>query len=113
MQELLNTNPELGDLHSEFSHLVVVSRIDMDTLRTNLTDMKEECKTSLGYIKLGRNYNEDTRHLVSSFLTNAAQRILSMEVVMSGVEAEYEDFLSWLGIPPHFHKVEIGLVERH
>ena len=36
-----------------------------------------------------------------------------MEVVMSGVEAEYEDFLSWLGIPPHFHKVEIGFVGRH
>ena len=69
--------------------------------------MKEECKTSLGYIKIGRNYNEDTRDLVSSFLTNAAQRILSMDIVMSRVEAQYMNFLSWLGIPNHFHKVRI------
>ena len=79
----------------------------MDTLRTNLSNMKEECKTSLGYIKIGRNYNEDTRDLVSSFLTNAAQRILSMDIVMSRVEAQYMNFLSWLGIPNHFHKVVI------
>jgi len=104
IKELLNTHPDFGDLHSEFSHLTAVSRIEMDTLRTNLSNMKEECKTSLGYIKIGRNYNEDTRDLVSSFLTNAAQRILSMDIVMSRVEAQYMNFLSWLGIPNHFHK---------
>ena len=104
-QELHGTTPHIGDLHSEFSELLTVSRIEMESLRSNLQNMKEECKTSLGYIKLGRNYNEDTRDLVSSFLTNAAQRILSMEIIMTGVEAEYGDFLCWLGIPAHLQKV--------
>merc|ERR1712038_2018468 len=104
IKELHGSTPHIGDLHSEFSELQIVSRIEMDSLRSNLQNMKEECKTSLGYIKLGRNYNEDTRDLVSSFLTNAAQRILSMEIVMTGVEAEYTDFLCWLGISAHLQK---------
>ena len=112
LQELHSTTPHIGDLHSEFSELLVVSRIEMESLRSNLQNMKEECKTSLGYIKLGRNYNEDTRDLVSSFLTNAAQRILSMEIVMTGVEAEYADFLNWLGIPAHLQKV-IFLLQQY
>ena len=104
-QELLNSNTDIGDLQSEFCDMAVVARVETEDLKSDLSNMEDQCKTSLGFIKLSRNYNEDTRELVSSFLINAANRILSMEVVMAGVGVEYKEFLSWLGIPPHLHKV--------
>ena len=89
----------------DFSALQLVSRTDFESLVTNLRDMEEECKQSLGYVHLGNNYSVETRELVAVFLENATQRIISMKVVISRVMKEYERFLSWFGLPPHLHKV--------
>ena len=104
MRVLIVNDPHVVDLSSDFNDLVVVSRNDYDQLQTNLQGMEEECINSLGYMKLSARYNNDTRELVSMFLTNAAERIMSMKTVIKLVITEYSKFLSWVGIPAHMHK---------
>merc|ERR1712013_703449 len=60
--------------------------------------------TSLGYLRLSFVYQPETRSLVSSFLTDAAERILSMQKVSALVAEEYNRFLTWLGLPAHLHR---------
>jgi len=104
MKELITNDPLITDLSSDFTELVAVSRTDFDQLEINLAGMEEECINSLGYMKLSARYSNETSDLVSSFLTNAAERIMSMKTVMTLVIAEYSKFLSWLGIQAHMHK---------
>ena len=95
----------LEDFQLEFKDLQVVSRTEFDVLQSNLRDMEEECKNSLGYINLDSNYSSDTKNLVSLFLENATQRIISMKIIITRVMAEYQKFLFWFGLPLHLHKV--------
>jgi len=104
MKTLIVNDPHVSDLSTEFSDLLVVSRNDYEQLHTNLQGMEEECINSLGYMNLSTRYNNDTQDLVSMFLTNAAERIMSMKTVIKLVLAEYSKFISWLGIPPHQQK---------
>jgi len=104
VKEVSKSNPESGDLSKEFAALQIVSRTDFELLQNNLRDMEEECKSSLGYINLGRNYSTDTKGLVSTFLDNATQRILSMKLIFKRITSLYGHFLSWLGLPKHLHK---------
>jgi len=104
MKELITNDPLITDLSTDFAELVAVSRTDFDQLETNLAGMEEECVNSLGYMKLSARYSNETSDLVSLFLTNAAERIMSMKTVMALVIAEYSRFLSWLGIQAHMHK---------
>ena len=103
-RELILNDPDVDDLSSDFIDLVMVSRNDYDQLQTNLQGMEEECINSLGYMKLSARYNNDTKELVSMFLTSAAERIMSMKTVIKLVMTEYSKFLFWLGIPAHLHK---------
>ena len=104
MKELITNDPLIADLSSDFIDLVAVSRSDFGQLETNLAGMEEECINSLGYMKLSSSYTNETSELVSLFLTNAAERIMSMKTVMNLVNEEYSRFLSWLGIQAHMHK---------
>ena len=79
-QVLMSQQPDMADLSKEFSSLNTVARTDYELLASNLAGMEEECKTSLGYLRLSHVLLPDTRELVSTFLTNAAERILSMQV---------------------------------
>ena len=82
-QVLMSQQPDMADLSKEFSSLNTVARTDYELLGSNLAGMEEECKTSLGYLRLSHVLLPDTRELVSTFLTNAAERILSMQVAMN------------------------------
>jgi len=104
MKELIANDPLVADLSADFIDLVAVSRNDYDTLQANLQGMEDECINSLGYMKLSARYNNETSDLVSMFLTNAAERILSMKTVIKLVISEYSKFLSWVGIQAHLHK---------
>jgi len=104
VKELLSDDPLAADLAKDFADLIPVSRNDYEQLQTNLQGMEDECKNSLGYMKLSARYNSRTSELVSMFLTNAAERIMSMRSVLKLVMAEYNRFLSWLGIQAHLHK---------
>ena len=101
---LWDKQPDMADLGEQFSSLGLVARTDYELLEGNLTNMEEECKTSLGYLTLSACYTPDTRTLVSSFLTDAAERILSMQRVSELVKAEYGRFLCWLGLASHLHR---------
>jgi len=103
-QVLMSQQTDMADLSKEFSSLNTVARTDYELLSSNLTGMEEECKTSLGYLRLSHVLLPDTRELVSTFLTNAAERILSMQRVSALVAEEYDRFLTWLGLPAHLHR---------
>jgi len=103
-QVLMSQQPDMADLSKEFSSLNTVARTDYELLSSNLVGMEEECKTSLGYLRLSHVLLPDTRELVSTFLTNAAERILSMQRVSALVAEEYDRFLTWLGLPAHLHR---------
>ena len=83
--------PDMADLSKEFSSLNRVARTDYELLGSNLAGMEEECKTSLGYLRLSHVLLPDTRELVSTFLTNAAERILSMQVKINSKNAKNTD----------------------
>ena len=104
-KEMIASYPESRDFSKDFAALQIVSRTDFDSLENNLRGMEEECKSSLGYIKLGRNYSSETKELVSTFLENATQRILSMKIILKRIKNLYEYFLSWFGLSKHLHKV--------
>jgi len=104
LKEILRLDTTLEDFQLEFKDLQVVSRTEFDVLQSNLRDMEEECKNSLGYINLDSNYSSDTKNLVSLFLENATQRIISMKIIITRVMAEYQKFLFWFGLPLHLHK---------
>ena len=103
-QVLMSEKADMADLSKEFSSLSTVARTDYELLGSNLAGMEEECKTSLGYLRLSFVYQPETRSLVSSFLTDAAERILSMQKVSALVAEEYTTFLTWLGLPAHLHR---------
>lgn len=103
-QVLMSEKADMADLSKEFSSLATVARTDYELLGSNLAGMEEECKTSLGYLRLSFVYQPETRNLVSSFLTDAAERILSMQKVSALVAEEYTRFLTWLGLPTHLHR---------
>ena len=88
------------DLALELAALAPVARNDYEMLESQLGGMEEECIQSLGYIS----YQKETRKLVSSFLEDAAKRIVSMQHVNRLVTQEYKEFLQWLGLAPHLHK---------
>ena len=104
-QVLMSEKADMADLSKEFSSLATVARTDYELLGSNLAGMEEECKTSLGYLRLSFVYQPETRSLVSSFLTDAAERILSMQKVSALVAEEYTGFLTWLGLPAHLHRL--------
>merc|ERR1712061_594349 len=103
-QVLMSQQPDMTDLSTEFASLNTVARTDYELLGSNLAGMEEECKTSLGYLRLSHVLLPETRELVSTFLTNAAERILSMQRVSALVAEEYGRFLTWLGLPSHLHR---------
>merc|ERR1712038_720227 len=78
-QVLMSEKADMADLSKEFSSLNTVARTDYELLGANLAGMEEECKTSLGYLRLSHVLLPETRELVSRFLT-------------------------WLGLPSHLHR---------
>lgn len=91
-------------LEEELGALARVARTDYEQLAASLADMEEECKTSLGYLTLSPHHHPDTRRLIHTFLTDAAERIMSMQRVLELVLAEFAAFLSWLGLARHQHR---------
>lgn len=47
--------------------------------------------------------NEPMRRRLQEFLVDAAERILMMMKVQKRVTKRYNEFLTWMGIPVHFH----------
>jgi len=94
-------HPTSTDLHSELEPLIAVSKANFSELETNLGSMEEECKKSLGYIKLAAKFDLETKKLVSAFLSNAAERIMAMKRVHRLLMARYGGFLDWLGLVQH------------
>jgi len=95
--------PDASNLYSEIEPLINVSRVDFDDLETNLVSMEQQCKKSLGYIKLAAKFDKNTEKLVTIFLSNAAERIMSMKRVLQLVMVKYSGFLDWLGLLKHQH----------
>jgi len=92
------------NITKDFSDFHLVSRTDLEIIENNLSNMVDECRNSLGYINLARNISADTREMVSRFLENATQRIISMKIIYSRVMFEYKQFLLWFGLPLRSHK---------
>jgi len=95
--------PDSSDLYSEIEPLINVSNANFNELETNLHSMEEECKKSLGYIKLAAKFDPETKKLVTIFLSNAAERIMSMKRVHQLLMVKYSGFLDWLGLLKHQH----------
>lgn len=95
--------PDASDLYSEIEPLINVSNANFSELDSNLQSMEEECKKSLGYIKLAAKFDKDTEKLVRIFLSNAAERIMSMKRVHQLLMVKYSGFLEWLGLMKHQH----------
>ena len=95
---------EAAGLEEELGALARVARTDYEQLAGSLANMEEECKTSLGFLTLSPHHHPDTRRLIQTFLTDAAERIMSMQRVLELVLAEFATFLAWLGLARHQHR---------
>jgi len=95
---------EAAGLEEELGALARVARTDYEQLAGSLANMEEECKTSLGFLTLSPHHHPDTRRLIQTFLTDAAERIMSMQRVLELVLAEFAAFLAWLGLARHQHR---------
>merc|ERR1712051_554970 len=126
---VLETYPGSSDLYSEIGPLTRTSRTDFQELQKTLKRMEAECKNAWDYLKIITRHdekhmkllkqqqeeehlldrkpiddpNEPTRRRLQEFLTDAAERIYIMMKVHKRVTKRYYEFLSWMGIPIHFH----------
>ena len=128
---VLETYPASSDLYSEIGPLTRVSRTDFNELEKTLKRMEAECKNAWDYLKIITRHdekqlkllrqqhqqqvaegetekfiddpNEPMRKRLQEFLVDAAERIFIMMRVHKKVTKRYLEFLTWMGIPVHFH----------
>merc|ERR1712223_1463444 len=126
---VLETYPGSSDLYSEIGPLTRVSRTDFQELEKTLKRMEAECKNAWDYLKIITRHdekqlkllraqqsesageqkgviedpNEPMRIKLQEFLKDAAERIHIMSKVHQKMTLRYLDFLTWMGIPVHFH----------
>ena len=128
---VLETYPASSDLYSEIGPLTRVSRTDFNELEKTLKRMEAECKNAWDYLKIITRHdekqlkllrqqhlqqleegetekfiddpNEPMRKRLQEFLVDAAERIFIMMKVHKRVHKRYFEFLTWMGIPVHFH----------
>ncbi len=115
---VLEGKPDSSDLYSEFGPLTRASRTHFGEVARTLTRLESECKLAWDYLKTLREAETESnqpapvsgsggglesghlRNKMMDFLEDAAQRILVMQAVHRSVMRRYEDFLTWLGLPP-------------
>ena len=126
---VLETYPASSDLYSEIGPLTRVSRTDFNELEKTLKRMEAECKNAWDYLKIITRHdekqlkllkqqqemleddqkamiddpNEPIRRKLQEFLVDAAERIYIMMKVQKRITKRYLEFLTWMGIPGHFH----------
>ena len=57
-------------------------------------------------VELNENLSLENKRTLEPFFDDAAEKIIKMKKVIEILKAEYEKFLSWLGMPQPSHKVE-------
>ena len=104
VKNILDNEFDLKDLAEELGKYSVVSKTNFDEVLMNLESMQEECKRSIGYLRLAARYHPETHQLVHDFLIGATKRILNMKKINSLVLEKHAEFLAWLGIPSHLEQ---------
>ena len=103
VRNMLEGDVVMEDMAKQFEDFGIVSRTNIDELQSSLGKMEDECKRSMGYLKIVANYEEDTHQMINVFLVDATKRILNMKKLLQLVLRKYSKFLSWLGITSHLH----------
>ena len=88
---------ECEQLSKKFENICKVAKSDFADIESKLKLMEEQCKSALGYLKLGASYDSATRTLVEEFLTDSVKEIVSINIVIKLMNKTFAEFLFWLG----------------
>lgn len=101
---VMEANPSTTDLYSEIGPITRASKTDFGELAHNIIYLETECKASWDRLSLISKHAETAQQLkqkLFDFLTDAAERIIILDIVHRRVLNRYRKFLSWLSIPQH------------
>uniref|UniRef100_A0A915I9K0 FH2 domain-containing protein n=1 Tax=Romanomermis culicivorax TaxID=13658 RepID=A0A915I9K0_ROMCU len=99
--------PDSTDLFSELGAIARCSKVDFDEIQQNLEKLEKDCKSSWDYLKAlsicqrQENYsaNSGLNKKIGEFLSDCAQRIMTLKVIHRRVINRFRKFLLYMGIP--------------
>uniref|UniRef100_A0A183IWC0 FHOD3 protein n=1 Tax=Soboliphyme baturini TaxID=241478 RepID=A0A183IWC0_9BILA len=93
--------PDSTDLYSELGAVARSAKVDFEEIQNNLEKMEKDCKASWDYLRMIAKHESHTvREKISSFLTDCAQRIMTLKVIHKRVINRFRKFLFYMGMPP-------------
>ncbi|CAH2034947.1 unnamed protein product, partial [Iphiclides podalirius] len=94
--------PDSTDFFSEVGPVIRASKVDFDVLNTNLQKLEADCKASWDHMKRVAKHDSSQifKTKINEFLTDAAERIILLDVIKQRVMNRYSKFLLFLGVPP-------------
>ncbi|XP_063698842.1 FH1/FH2 domain-containing protein 3 isoform X3 [Culicoides brevitarsis] len=101
---VMEATPSTTDLYSEIGPITRASKTDFGELAHNIIYLETECKASWDRLSLISKHAETAQQLkqkLFDFLTDAAERIIILDIIHRRVLNRYRKFLTWLSIPQH------------
>ncbi|KAK7469600.1 hypothetical protein BaRGS_00036390, partial [Batillaria attramentaria] len=96
--------PDTTDLYSEIGSVTRCSRIDWEELRRKLDKMEYDCKASWDHLRAILKHDgssTDLKGKMSLFLSDAAERIMLLQIIYRRVINRYHKLLLYMGLPLH------------
>ncbi|KRX40660.1 FH1/FH2 domain-containing protein 3 [Trichinella murrelli] len=71
-----------------------------DTVKANLEKLEKDCKSSWDYLRVvAKHESHSLKEKISGFLTDCAQRILTLKIIHKRVINRFRKFLLYMGMP--------------
>ncbi|KRY48903.1 FH1/FH2 domain-containing protein 3 [Trichinella britovi] len=99
---VLESFPDSTDLYSEMGAVARSAKVDFDEVKANLEKLEKDCKSSWDYLRVvAKHESHSLKEKISGFLTDCAQRILTLKIIHKRVINRY--------ISTYFHLTYVEL----
>ncbi|CDW53828.1 FH2 domain containing protein [Trichuris trichiura] len=99
---MLENFPDSTDLYSEMGAVARSAKVDFDEVKTNLERMEKDCKASWDYLRqIAKHESHGLKDKISLFLSDCAQRILTLKIIHKRIINRFRKFLLYMGMPQH------------
>ncbi|KRX80556.1 FH1/FH2 domain-containing protein 3 [Trichinella sp. T6] len=97
---VLESFPDSTDLYSEMGAVARSAKVDFDEVKANLEKLEKDCKSSWDYLRVvAKHESHSLKEKISGFLTDCAQRILTLKIIHKRVINRFRKFLLYMGMP--------------
>ncbi|KRZ21369.1 FH1/FH2 domain-containing protein 3 [Trichinella pseudospiralis] len=97
---VLESFADSTDLYSEMGAVARSAKVDFDEVKANLEKLEKDCKSSWDYLRVvAKHESHSLKEKISGFLTDCAQRILTLKIIHKRVINRFRKFLLYMGMP--------------